>query len=50
MTRVDDVLFDISAGVDVIAGDGAVLRAQYDGSFGSGLSRNSVSLKGSVPF
>ena len=49
-TDVDDVLFDISAGVDVIAGDGAVLRAQYDGSFGSGLSRNSVSLKGSVPF
>lgn len=50
VTDVDDVLFDVSAGVDVIASEGAVLRAQYDGSFGSSLSRNSVSLKGSVPF
>lgn len=50
VTHVDDVLFDISAGVDVIGVDGAVLRAQYDGRFGSTLSQNSVSLKGSVPF
>lgn len=50
VTDVDDVLFDVSAGVDVIASEGAVLRAQYDASFGSSLSRNSVSLKGSVPF
>ncbi|AHB48469.1 hypothetical protein W911_08780 [Hyphomicrobium nitrativorans NL23] len=50
VTEVDDVLFDISAGVDVIGADGAVLRAQYDGSFGSTSSQNSVSLKGSVPF
>ena len=50
VTDVDDVLFDISAGVDVIGVDGAVLRAQYDGRFGSTLSQNSVSLKGSVPF
>lgn len=50
VTDVDDVLFDISAGVDVIGGDGAVLKVQYDGRFGSTLSQNSVSLKGSVPF
>lgn len=50
VTDVDDVLFDISAGVDVIGVDGAVLKVQYDGRFGSTLSQNSVSLKGSVPF
>ena len=50
VTDVDDVLFDVSAGVDVIGGDGAVLKVQYDGRFGSTLSQNSVSLKGSVPF
>jgi uncharacterized protein with beta-barrel porin domain len=50
VTAVDDVLVDVSAGVDVIATDGGALRFQYDGRFGSDTSLNSVGLKGSVPF
>ncbi len=46
----DDVLFDFSAGVDVINKEGAAMRFEYDGSFGSNTTQNSVALKGSVPF
>lgn len=50
VTKMDDVLLDVSAGVDVIDTAGVAMRVQYDGRFGSDTSQNSVSLKGSVPF
>jgi uncharacterized protein with beta-barrel porin domain len=49
-TKVDQVLADVAAGVDVINASGAVLRVQYDGKFAQNTQLNSVSLKGSVPF
>jgi outer membrane autotransporter protein len=49
-TKVDQVLADVAAGVDVIYTPGAVLRIQYDGKFAQDTQLNSVSLKGSVPF
>ncbi|WP_171946426.1 autotransporter outer membrane beta-barrel domain-containing protein [Hyphomicrobium sp. CS1GBMeth3] len=49
-TALDDVLADVSAGVDLINAGGAVLRVQYDGRFGEDTAQNSASLKGSVPF
>jgi hypothetical protein len=49
-TKLDQVLADVSAGVDVINTAGAVMRIQYDGRFAQDTQQNSVSLKGSVPF
>ena len=49
-TEIDDVLADVSAGVDVINVKGAALRLQYDGRFGDDTQQNSGSIKGSVPF
>lgn len=49
-TDVDDMLFDLGVGVDVIGTDGVVLSVQYDGRFAGDVSQNSFSLKGSVPF
>ena len=49
-TKLDQVLADVGAGVDVINTAGAVLRVQYDGKFAQNTQQNSVSLKGSVPF
>ena len=49
-TKVNQVLADVSTGVDVINTSGAVLRIQYDGRFAQDTQQNSVSLKGSVPF
>ena len=49
-TKLDQVLADVGAGVDVINTAGAVLRVQYDGKFAQDTQQNSVSLKGSVPF
>jgi hypothetical protein len=49
-TKVNEVIADVSTGVDVIQGSGVVMRLQYDGRFAQDLQQNSVSLKGSVPF
>ena len=49
-SALDDVLADVSAGFDIVNGDGAALRVQYDGRFGEDTTQNSGSIKGSVPF
>ena len=49
-TKLDQVLADVGAGVDIINTAGAVLRVQYDGKFAQVTQQNSVSLKGSAPF
>jgi len=49
-TKVNEVLADVSTGVDVINARNIVMRLQYDGRFAQDLQQNSVSLKGSVPF
>jgi outer membrane autotransporter protein len=49
-TKVDEVLADVGAGVDVIHAAGVVIRVQYDGRFGENTQQNSVGLKGSVAF
>ena len=49
-TKLDQVLADVGAGVDIINTAGAVLRIQYDGKFAQVTQQNSVSLKGSAPF
>jgi len=49
-TALDEVLADVSAGMDLINANGAVLRLQYDGRFGEDTQQSSASLKGSVPF
>ena len=49
-TKVNEVLADVSTGVDVINAAGVVMRLQYDGRFAQDLQQNSVGLKGSVPF
>ena len=49
-TALDEVLADLSAGVEVITRDGSAIRLQYDGRFGSDTQQNSASVKGSVPF
>jgi hypothetical protein len=47
---VNDVIADVSTGVDVIQASGVVMRLQYDGRFAQDLQQNSVSVKGSMPF
>ena len=49
-TKIDQVLADVGAGIDVINAAGVVMRVQYDGRFGENTQQNGVSLKGSVPF
>lgn len=49
-TKLDQVLADVSTGLDVINASGIVMRLQYDGRFAQETQQNSVSLKGSVPF
>ena len=49
-TKIDQVLADLSTGVDVINATGIVMRLQYEGRFAQDLQQNSVNLKGSVPF
>jgi outer membrane autotransporter protein len=49
-TKLNEVIADVSTGVDVIQASGVVMRLQYDGRFAQDLQQNSVSVKGSVPF
>lgn len=49
-TGLDDLLGEVSAGLDVMSGDGAVLRLQGDGRFGERTQSYGASLKGSLSF
>lgn len=49
-SKFDKVLADATAGVDLIAATGTVMRFQYDGQFGESIRQSSVSIKGSVRF
>jgi uncharacterized protein with beta-barrel porin domain len=49
-TKLDTVLADVSAGIDVINVGGAALRLQYDGHYAEDTQISSISIKGSAPF
>ena len=49
-TETDDVVADVSAGVDVIATDGATLKLFYDGRFGDLVEEHSAGAKTSLVF
>jgi uncharacterized protein with beta-barrel porin domain len=49
-TKLDTVLADLSAGIDVINNGGAVLRLQYDGHYAEDTSISSIAIKASAPF
>jgi hypothetical protein len=49
-TNTDDVVADVSAGVDVIGSRGASLRLYYDGRFGDTVEKHAGGIKASLPF
>ncbi|WP_371199599.1 autotransporter domain-containing protein [Hyphomicrobium sp. MC1] len=49
-TKIDTVLADVSAGVDIINAQGAALRLQYDGHYAEDTEISSISVKGSAKF
>jgi uncharacterized protein with beta-barrel porin domain len=49
-TGVDDVLADVSAGVEVLAAGGASLKRFYDGRFGDTIQENAGGAKATVRF
>jgi uncharacterized protein with beta-barrel porin domain len=49
-TSTDDVVANISAGVDVIGAAGSSLRLYYDGRFGDTIEENAPGAKATVPF
>ena len=49
-TRIDKLVADIGAGVDLIGSSGMALRLQYDGQRGESTTIHSGSAKISVPF
>ena len=49
-TSTDDVVADVSAGVDVIGAGGASLRLYYDGRFGDTVEEHAGGIKGTLPF
>jgi len=49
-TKLDDVMGLISAGIDVINGQDAVLRLSYDAQIGDTTQIQSVGIKGSAKF
>ena len=49
-TGIDDVLADVSAGVEVLWGRGASLKLFYDGRFGETIEENAGGAKATVPF
>jgi outer membrane autotransporter protein len=49
-TKLDTVLADLSAGIDVINNGGAVLRLQYDGHYAEDTQISSIAIKASAPF
>ena len=48
--EIDDVLGNISAGVQILGVAGSVLSFSYDGSFGDTIVEHSASAKASVRF
>jgi hypothetical protein len=49
-TNTDDVVADVSAGLDVIGAGGASLRLYYDGRFGDTVEEHAGGIKASLPF
>ena len=49
-TETDDVVADVSAGVDVIGIGGPSLRLYYDGQFGDTVEAHEGGIKGTLPF
>ena len=47
--NIDDVLGDVSAGLNILGAGGGVLTFSYDGRFGDTFQENSVSARASVP-
>ena len=49
-TGIDNVLADVSAGVEVLNLRGASLKLFYDGRFGDTLQENAAGAKATLPF
>ena len=49
-TKTDDVVADVSAGIDLISMSGAELKLFYDGRFGDLIEEESGGVKASLPF
>jgi len=49
-TETDDVVADVSAGIDVIGSGGASFRLYYDGRFGDLIEEHAGGIKASLPF
>jgi hypothetical protein len=49
-TGIDDVVADVSAGVEVLDLRGASVKLFYDGRFGDTIQENAGGAKASVPF
>ena len=49
-TETDDVVGDVSAGVDVIATNGSSFSVYYDGRFGDTVEAHEGGVKGTLPF
>jgi len=50
MTNMDDVMGNVSAGLEMINGEDAALRLSYDGQLGTTTKIHSVGLRGSAKF
>jgi uncharacterized protein with beta-barrel porin domain len=48
--ETDDVVANVSAGIEMLASDGAALKLYYEGSFGDMVTENSGGAKVSLPF
>ena len=49
-TGIDDVVADVSAGVEVLDLRGASVKLFYDGRFGDTIQENAAGAKATVPF
>ena len=49
-TGIDDVVADVSAGVEVLGLQGASLKLFYDGRFGDTIQESAAGAKATVPF
>ena len=49
-TGIDDVVADVSAGVEVLALGGTSLKLFYEGRFGDTIQENAAGAKATVPF
>ncbi|MCP4244175.1 MAG: autotransporter outer membrane beta-barrel domain-containing protein, partial [bacterium] len=48
--ETDDLFVDVAGGVDVLSGDGTVLRLFYDGHFGDDTEIHTAGIKASIKF